>query len=463
MHNYSRYPLCISNYLNSMLQSTNCLFENNFSWIADDSVLLDLSTWSTLIQSFKDVIYKQIAKQFSLVEEIKNGGIIPTSVDSSMLWECSATLPRLQGLAYLDHHSQTTQSEECQQEMSDPTPPQNETNVHATPILEELLKPKEEIPSEPTETVTNAELSVISIKEEVELSDSLPCEQESQSCDINSDISLPVSPKVESPVEQVPLVSPILQFTSMEQFSSAVISEYPILLTPISSLTNNTVVGSSEVNPISIPSSPESPYTQGPHPVSITGPVVNSDDTAIVSEPITTETDSDTDYAPKTPKTNCRRSRRKRKVIKKPDTSKFIKSESIKRKRKIQFTTSTAFMTVKTQSPTRKAKKYMKASDQPEFNGKCDSCDLTFTCEETMKTHVRTKHGIWKCKYCMTPTRFFVQWRLELHYVKHHDKVIFKIFIILGWILSWVCFASKRKLTQIGNEVIKDTVWCACN
>ncbi len=340
-----------------------------------------------------------------------------------MLWECSSTLPRLQGLAYLDHHSQTTQTEEYQEQMSDPTPSQNETNVHATPILEELLKPKAEIPSEPTQTVTNTDLSVVSIKEEVELSDSLPCEQESQPCDINSDISLPVSPKVESPVQQVPLVSPVLQFTSLEQFSSAVISEYPILLTPISSLSNNTVVGSSEVNPISIPSSPDSPHPQDPHPISITDSVVDND-TAIESDPSTTETDIDTDYTPKTPKTNCRRSKGNRRIIKKPDTGKWIKRESINRKRKIQFTTSTAFMTVKTQSPARKVKKYMKASDLPEFNGKCDSCDLTFTCEEMMKTHVRTKHGIWKCKYCTTPTRFFVQWRLELHYVKHHDKVI---------------------------------------
>ncbi len=39
----------------------------NLYFQTDDGVLLDLSTWATVMKSFKDAIYRQIANQFSHV------------------------------------------------------------------------------------------------------------------------------------------------------------------------------------------------------------------------------------------------------------------------------------------------------------------------------------------------------------------------------------------------------------
>ncbi len=80
----------------------------NLYFQTDDGILLDLSTWGTVMKSFKDAIYRQITNQFSHIDEFKKGRIIKNSLDSSLLLGCSSTLKRMQGLAYLDSLNKDT-------------------------------------------------------------------------------------------------------------------------------------------------------------------------------------------------------------------------------------------------------------------------------------------------------------------------------------------------------------------
>ncbi len=160
--------------------------------------------------------------------------------------------------------------------------------------------------------------------------------------------------------------APMLEFSSLEHFASTMISNTPVLLTPIST----PAIHSSNTTP-----SVQSNNTTNPSPIG-TSVVPKTSNLEICKM-------SQITY----PKTSPRR-----KVV-----NRDLRIRIFYRKRLKKITSKNA-------SQSRK----------------CDRCVKVFDCCDELSQHIRTIHGSWKCNKC--PMRFSGSVELEEHCNKEHGK-----------------------------------------
>ncbi len=232
-------------------------------------------------------------------------------------------------------------------------------------------------------------------------------------------------------------VAPSLELSSFTPFSSSVVSEFPLLLTPIS---NSTVHPSSSNHyPPTEPRVPQmsnficdrndpisADFTSSSFRQLISTDSLATDTTATNS----LETNSTTNISQSEPIDRKRKSpsttdleRMRAEQARKPVTHESSKHSSPDRHDDTPSIIKKNKMNIADEG-TSDLKTRHEDKNHRGINTKCDSCEAVFQSEELLNKHVAMHHGKLKCKYC--PMRFSITWHLELHYVKQHDNEHYK-------------------------------------
>ena len=246
-----------------------------------------------------------------------------------------------------------------------------------------------------------------------------------------------------------------MQFNNFTQFASTVVSDYPILLTPISTLqlvhpppvTYETCIEKSEANSIISTEAETDKYcvVQSNSNLKISVYPQGSDLTSdtVSCSPDTVETSSDYD--------STGESTEPLEIAPCPELeakeNDFVVTDS-----PITHSTETNSMTTKSSSnPTvpwkrkttmfselrqtfRKYSEFAKSKDPSGVTAKieensvtslkCETCAAPFQFQKLLDMHILSEHGKLSCNYC--PMMFDDYWKRELHYVKQHELEHYK-------------------------------------